>query len=87
MDWHKRAVGTMEELDARCNAELRSANGLVDEVVFSRLRSLGVAESDLHAFAMRLVRTVQAGKDADGAIAALLGVTRAGVNGTVRRPA
>lgn len=61
---------------------LRRSNGIVDAIVFPRLREMGVVDADLHRVSMRLVRQVQAGRDADGAIAAFLGVVRCGVNGT-----
>src|SRR5207248_5361567 len=64
---------------------LRRANGIIDEIVFPRLRATGIAESDLHRAAMRLLRQVQAGKDHDGSIAELLCVVRCGVNGTRSR--
>lgn len=69
-------------LDADADRLLRIGNGINDEVVFPRLRMIGVAESDLHRSAMRLVRQVQCGRDVDGLIANLLGVTRSGINGT-----
>lgn len=68
--------------DEREDALLRDANGIIDAGVFPRLRLLGVAESDLHAAAMRAVRQVQWGADLDGSLSALLGVERVGVNGT-----
>lgn len=61
-------------------------NGIRDAVVFPRLRAMGVADADLHATVMRLVREVQAGHDRDGAIASLLSVVRCGVNGTTSMP-
>ncbi len=61
---------------------LRRENGIIDEIVFPRLRAMGFAERDLHRAAMRYLRQVQAGRDADGAIADFLGVVRCGVNGT-----
>ena len=61
---------------------LRSSNGIIDDVVFPRLRAMGTADADLHRASMRLLRQVQAGRDTDGAIATFLGVVRCGVNGT-----
>ena len=61
---------------------LRRSNGIIDAIVFPRLRAMGTAEADLHRASMRLLRQVQAGRDADGAIAYFLGVVRCGVNGT-----
>jgi hypothetical protein len=64
---------------------LRTSNGIVDDDVFPRLRALGFVDAELHATAMRAVRLVQSGRDQDGALAALLGVTPAGINGTRAR--
>jgi hypothetical protein len=64
---------------------LRESIGIIDEVVFPRLRALGIRESDLHASAMRAARLVQFGRDQDGSLAALLGVVRTGINGTRAR--
>jgi hypothetical protein len=75
-----------DDLNAREDARLRAANGIRDEVVFPRLRALGVSEAILHRRAMRLVRQVQYGLDPDGHIARLLGVTHAGINGTTATP-
>jgi len=71
--------------DADEDRLLRRENGIDDEIVFPRLRAMGFAEPDLHRAAMRFLRQVQAGRDADGAIADLLGVVRCGVNGTRAR--
>lgn len=65
-----------EDLSAREDRLLRLGNGIRDEVVFPRLRAMGVEEADLHPAAMRLVRQVQYGCDNDGTIAAFLGVVR-----------
>ncbi|HKO57744.1 MAG TPA: hypothetical protein VJ276_17890 [Thermoanaerobaculia bacterium] len=66
----------LADLNAREDALLRAGNGIRDAVAFPRLRAMGVAESDLHRIAMRLVRQVQYGCDEDGALAAFLGVIR-----------
>lgn len=66
----------LAELNVREDALLRAGNGVRDEVVFPRLRAMGVAEADLHRAAMRLVRHVQYGLDTDGSIAKFLGVIR-----------
>lgn len=80
------SISAREKYLADRNADadrlMRIGNGINDEVVFPRLRMMGVAESDLHRSAMRLVRQVQYGRDVDGVIANLLGVTRSGINGT-----
>lgn len=60
---------------------LREANGIVDAIVFPRLRDRGVPEVDLHSFAMHAVRQVQFGRDHDGSLAELLSIVRSGVNG------
>ena len=44
---------------------------------------MGVSETDLHRTAMHLCRQVQGGRDVNGLIADLLGVTRVGINGTI----
>jgi hypothetical protein len=75
-----------DDLNAREDRLLRLSNGIRDEVVFPRLRALGVSETILHRRAMRLVRRVQCGLDPDGSIARLLGVTRSGINGTTAAP-
>ena len=77
-----RASVQRATLDDREDALLRESNGIIDADVFPRLRILGVAESDLHAAAMRATRQVQWGADDDGSLAAFLGVERVGVNGT-----
>jgi hypothetical protein len=84
----RRVEGDCEPaaLEPREDSILRSMNGIRDAVVFPRLRAIGVADVDLHVTAMRLVREVQAGRDRDGAIAALLSVVRCGVNGTAAMP-
>jgi hypothetical protein len=67
---------TEDDLNVREDRLLRIGNGIRDEVVFPRLRAMGVDEADLHRVAMKLVRNVQYGYDTDGAIAAFLGVVR-----------
>jgi hypothetical protein len=73
------AATSLDDRDARL---LRESNGIVDDVVFPRLRHLGIVEAELHTAAMHYVRLVQWGGDADGSVAVLLGVVRTGVNGT-----
>lgn len=63
-------------LNEREDRFLRIGNGIRDEVVFPRLREMGVDEADLHRIAMRLVRLVQYGLDIDGSIANFLDVIR-----------
>jgi hypothetical protein len=79
------AVQHRSTIDLRDEVLLRKSNGIIDDDVFPRLRALGIPDSDLHAVAMRAARLVQYGRDHDGALAALLGVTRGGVNGTRAR--
>lgn len=81
----KRAA-ELAALNLREDAFLRAGNGIRDEVVFPRLRAMGVAEGDLHRVAMRLVRSVQWSRNFNGATASLLGVVRCGVNGTAAAP-
>lgn len=76
----------LADLNAAEDALLRDGNGIVDAVVFPRLRAMDVAEADLHREAMGLVRQVQYGLDHDGAITTLLGVVRCGINGTTAAP-
>src|SRR2546423_851189 len=61
---------------------LRRANGIIDEIVFPRLRAMGIAETDLHRAAMRLLRRVGAEKADVSALAGFLGVARGGVRAT-----
>lgn len=79
------AVQHRSAIDLRDELLLRESTGIIDEVVFPRLRALGIRDSDLHASAMRAARLVQFGRDQDGSLAALLGVERAGINGTRAR--
>jgi hypothetical protein len=79
------AVQHRSAIDVRDELLLRESIGIIDEVVFPRLRALGIRESALHASAMRAARLVQFGRDYDGSLAALLGVERTGVNGTCAR--
>jgi hypothetical protein len=72
-------------IDLRDELLLRESTGIIDEVVFPRLRALGIRDSDLHASAMRAARLVQFGRDHYGSLAALLGVERTGINGTRAR--
>ena len=74
---------TTDDVNAREDRLLRIGNGIRDDVAFPRLRAMGVSETDLHRTAMHLCRRLQGGRDVDGVIADLLGVTRAGINGTV----
>jgi hypothetical protein len=73
----------LADLNAREDRLLRIGSGILDEVVFPRLRAMGVSETDLHRTAMHLCRQVQGGRDVNGLIADLLGVTRVGINGTI----
>lgn len=79
------AVQHRSAIDVRDELLLRESIGIIDEVVFPRLRALGIPESDLHASAMRAARLVQFGRDHDGSLAALLDVVRTGINGTRAR--
>jgi len=76
----------LSDLNARADRLLRLGNGIRDEIVFPRLREMGVAETDLHRVAMRMVRRVQWTRDFDGPTAKLLGVVRCGINGTAAAP-
>ena len=64
---------------------LRHGNGIVDEIVFPRLRLMGFPEPLFHTVSMRWVRLVQSGRDPDGFLAEILDVVRCGVNGTRSR--
>lgn len=80
------SINVTDDLNAREDRLLRFGNGIRDEVVFPRLRAMGVGEAGLHRATMQLVRRVQCGKDPNGNIARLLGVTPAVVNGTIAAP-
>lgn len=75
-----------DDLNARENARLRAANGIRDEVVFSRLRKMGVEQADYHWLVMRWVRYVQTARAYDGAIASILGIVPSGINGSAAAP-
>jgi len=88
---HRPTVTTVSDaatndLNAREDARLRAANGIRDEVVFSRLRKMGIAEADYHWLTMRWVRYVQTTRAYDGAIAAILGIVPSGINGSAAAP-
>jgi hypothetical protein len=72
-----------EHLNILEDARLRAANGIRDEVVFPRLRLMGIEEADLHWLTMRWVRYVQTARAYDGAIASILGIVPSGINGSV----
>ncbi len=75
-----------DDLNAREDARLRAANGIRDEVIFSRLRKMGVEEADYHWLVMRWVRYVQTARAYDGAIASILGIVPSGINGSTAAP-
>jgi hypothetical protein len=69
-------------LNAREDRRLREGNGIIDKDIKPMLLDAGVAPSEYHATAMRLVRYVQSGKDHSGSVARFIGVVRCGINGT-----
>lgn len=81
-----RRAADLAALNLREDAFLRAGNGIRDEVVFPRLRAMGINEADLHRTAMAMVRQVQFTRAFGGATAKLLGVVRCGVNGTAAAP-
>ena len=85
VNWTASGSAT-DDLNAREDALLRAANGIRDEVVFPRLRRMGIAEADLHWLTMRWVRYVQTARAYDGAIAWLLGIKPSGLNGSAAAP-